>query len=743
MKTLKTKIWLLTAALMAVAVVFTGCPNPASDDGGGGSGDNGGPGGYKGGRLTVAQDGSGDYATIMDALNAASPGDTVTVYPGFYREYVIIPHDNITLKAGGEVVICGSDPVPPEYWEPHSGTTYKATVPKEFFGDAISDFNHKGSNYFNPFAERWMSRGGITPSGKYYTCGNVYIGDTELKQQWSTTSVESNSYTWYAEVDGTDPNTGTHSQMPDTTTIYANFGGADPRNSASRVEINNRMQGITAAWGKKYITIDGFTVIRCCGPKTIDFWKTNAKGMYGAISVYGGYKWEIKNCELYQNRGVAIDFGNGSHDTEIMNGACGVAEEPPLYGYHYIHHNYIHDNAVNAAFAYRGPYTEIAYNRMINNNTLEAGLLSDAYIKDVNGGWGCKVHHNYILSDRPTSSAMRAIWPDSECDFWEITNNVIIDLTGTGLSSLTDECNHGYMLYANNIFMGINYEHGAGNQGHAYLVNNLFLNSGSGAAGTGWSWGWNDNSPSARPGTNGGSEGNDGWQRAMKLKIPGTLTTLSPNGSAKFRLECLNRYNRLEGNIFYDSGVNISGSANEKELSTIISRMGFTGVDYNSNNLQDGSPSAWQYVWGLPIGQAVLSYGNSVDYNVYYKNARKVARQLNQFDRTDDLHSIVAAPNTDANPKSTFGTYSISANENGCTLTLVVDESINQVNAPMMTGQYMGKVTAYAALGVDLYAPDIDKDYFGKSRGSGSTTIPGPFADLKSGFNTYTLWPIN
>ena len=34
--------------------------------------------------LSVKQDGSGDYTVIQDALDAASPGDTVLVYPGRY-----------------------------------------------------------------------------------------------------------------------------------------------------------------------------------------------------------------------------------------------------------------------------------------------------------------------------------------------------------------------------------------------------------------------------------------------------------------------------------------------------------------------------------------------------------------------------------------------------------------------------------------------------------------------------------
>lgn len=107
--------------------------------------------------------------------------------------------------------------------------------------------------------------------------------------------------------------------------------------------------------------------------------------------------------------GVAIDFGCGSAKQEIKYGG-----EPKLYGYHIIRNNHVHDNGTNGIMAYRGAYTEISWNKLVNNNTLNTGLLSEAYIKNVSGGWGINIHDNYLYSDQDWSTF--PLWLDSECD---------------------------------------------------------------------------------------------------------------------------------------------------------------------------------------------------------------------------------------------------------------------------------------------------------------------------------------
>ncbi|AKB18126.1 MULTISPECIES: PGF-pre-PGF domain-containing protein [unclassified Methanosarcina] len=51
--------------------------------------------------FTVKTDGSGDFASISDAINNSRPGDSILVYPGTYRENVDVPWDlNISSASG-------------------------------------------------------------------------------------------------------------------------------------------------------------------------------------------------------------------------------------------------------------------------------------------------------------------------------------------------------------------------------------------------------------------------------------------------------------------------------------------------------------------------------------------------------------------------------------------------------------------------------------------------------------------
>lgn len=665
----------------------------------------------KGKIITVRQDGSGDYTSIKDAVNTTQPGDIVVVYGGIYRETVVFPSggndeaSRITLKAvpGEKVVITGSDIVQPKEWTADKENVYALTKDNSYFGD------------FNPFATKWMSKGKDYPD--FYSCGCVYINGKVLSQVFKKDDVYKIKDSWFAEVTG------------DKTIIRVNFGRLDPTDSKNSTEINVRKQCITAAWNQGYITVDGFTVMHGSGPKTIDFWQSVAKPMAGAIATNGGYYWIIENIEATQNRGVAIDYGNGSHMSELENGG-----EPELYGHHIIRYCNVHDNGTNGMMAYRGAYTEIYGCTLANNNTLNTGLLSEAYIKDVSSGYGINIHNNYFYSDQDW--AVYPIWLDSECDGSRVSKNVFYCKgDGHGFTYTDSEVNHGWLMWDNNIFVGVGWH--LLSASHNYYVNNLWLNMPK------------DTSKRLWPGTGKwgfvGSEGWDGYQRAMRAMKPGTLDTISTINNETSRFETYNRYNKMLNNIFFDYGP--AGNQKETEVSadkynSTISEVYLSNEKGVNPDYSGGSwahpevgklPLAWIEAEKGSVGTGTVIWGNECDYNVYYGGAEKI----------DYQYAAARGYEADKNSKVVEGTankYTVTATRDTFKLTLTVDDSCSSIKAPAITGEYLGAAEAYKKLGYDFYALDVDTDFFGNMRDSKNTMV-GPFANLKAGTNTFDIWP--
>lgn len=641
--------------------------------------------------LTVKQDGSGDYKTIQEAVDKAHAGDTILVYEGVYRETVIFSKggnnesDRIILrgKEGERILITGSEVVKPEEWKLENNSVYVLEKYNSYFGE------------FNPFKERWAAKS--TLYADYFSSGNVYINECALKQVFSLDDVYNEAMSWYVEVTN------------DKTIIRANFGSYTPSDKRNITEINKRKQCITAEWNLGYITISGFEVVHGCGPKTVNFAQYGSKPMEGAIGTNGGHHWIIENCKLYQNRGVAIDYGLGSRGHQEKNGG-----EPEIYGHHKIRKCYIHDNATNGAMAYRGAYTEICHCIFANNNTLNTGLLSEAYVKNVNSGFGISVHDNYFYSNHSWDTI--PIWFDCELDGSSICNNIFYaaGADGHGLNHIYWEQSAGWCICANNIFIHTGLFNV--NTSCVYTVNNLFLDNNK----------WNIYPGHKEVFT---SYGYNGYSRVMRAMKPGSLTPISKNGkNGNSHYETFLRYNKMYNNIFFGSGLVSSPDLDE------ISEDSYNGMYYEFENV--GSAAEEKDIWKALDKNyepnATNCFGNECDYNVYYAGADKINYQYGKsHDYIADEHSIKVDGNF---------SYKVLGDEKSCTLILNVDDSARNIKAPEMTGQFLGNSALYEQLGYEFYAPNIEKDYFGEDRNTKSTVV-GPFADLKQGRNIYNIWP--
>ena len=162
------------------------------------------------------------FLTINRAAMVLRAGDTVTVHAGVYREWVrprnsgADTYSRIVYRAapGEEVWIKGSEEV--KGWTREKKTdVWKVVLPNSFFGD------------FNPFAEP-LRGDWLNVFKEAYSLGEVYLNGKSLFQmetldevrnpveQRGTRKPEASLLQWYAEVTDTE------------TSIWANFGGADP-----------------------------------------------------------------------------------------------------------------------------------------------------------------------------------------------------------------------------------------------------------------------------------------------------------------------------------------------------------------------------------------------------------------------------------------------------------------------------------------------------------------------------------
>jgi len=121
------------------------------------------------------------FRTIMAAVNAAFPGDTITVHTGTYREWInplrggTSESDRIVYRAapGEKVEIKGSEIA--KGWKKEKDGVWKLTLPNSFFGD------------YNPYQDSifgdWFNRmGRIHHTGEVFLNGNHFTKRNLLKR---------------------------------------------------------------------------------------------------------------------------------------------------------------------------------------------------------------------------------------------------------------------------------------------------------------------------------------------------------------------------------------------------------------------------------------------------------------------------------------------------------------------------------------------------------------------------------
>ena len=157
------------------------------------------------------------FLTISKAARTARSGDTVIVHEGEYRECVSpvfggdSTYERITYTAaeGEKAVIKGSEVI--KGWAKDGGV-WRIKIDNEFFGD------------YNPYTTTIDGDWLVSPIDKFLHTGAVYVYGSAMREVTNISGLTEES-TWYTE------------QKDGKTAIYANFGGYDPNQGVTEINV--------------------------------------------------------------------------------------------------------------------------------------------------------------------------------------------------------------------------------------------------------------------------------------------------------------------------------------------------------------------------------------------------------------------------------------------------------------------------------------------------------------------------
>ncbi|MBI2950402.1 MAG: right-handed parallel beta-helix repeat-containing protein [Verrucomicrobia bacterium] len=356
--------------------------------------------------------------TLNRAAQLAQPGDIVTVHAGTYREWVkparggASDHQRILYRTApnDKVVIKGSERI--TNWTEVGGPVWKVELPNSFFRE------------YNPYALQLS--GGWLNYGQWHHRGDVYLDEEAFVEQRTLEEVRQKPQRWYCEVQGS------------TTTIWANFGNANPNQHLAEINVRESLF-MPDVSGLSYITIDGFHFLHAAAnwaPPGIPL-------QTGAVGPRLGKRWIIQNCTIVNARCVGI----------ILGRAPGVDyEDIDAFGDHVVRNNVIRRCGQAAIAGHNG-----ATRSLITGN-----LIEETNYRREFGGWetaAIKFHNSVdtVISNNLIRGVFRqeqgafGVWMDFGNQGTRITGNIICD---TEAEAIFLEMDHGPMLIDNNVILG-------------------------------------------------------------------------------------------------------------------------------------------------------------------------------------------------------------------------------------------------------------------------------------------------
>jgi hypothetical protein len=398
--------------------------------------------------------------TINRAAELAMPGDTVVVHEGEYREWVrprrggLSDHRRITytVATGEHVVIKGSERI--SGWELDGDTVWRVTVPNTLFGE------------FNPFAETVAGDWLVDPEppavkhlGEVYLNGLSFyevacrdeLDDPPLRSDivdhWTLTTdkvrnPEQTRLVWCSEIN------------EHTTTIWANFEGADP--NAELVEINVRPSVFfPTTHHLDYITVRGFELAQAATP-----WAPPTADQPGLIGPNWSKGWIIEDNVIHDAKCSAISLGKEAstghnfatergdkpgyqYQLESVFAAREIGWDKEHIGSHIIRRNTIFDCGQNGIVGHLG----CVFSTIEDNHIYRIALKREFYGHEIAGiklhaALDVEIRHNRI------HDCSLGTWLDWQTQGARVSRNLFY----RNNRDLFVEVSHGPYLVEHNVF---------------------------------------------------------------------------------------------------------------------------------------------------------------------------------------------------------------------------------------------------------------------------------------------------
>ena len=381
------------------------------------------------------------FLTIQKAASVARSGDVVTVHAGIYREWVNPINGGADVRSrivyqaadGEEVWIKGSEQITNWVRESKKSDIWKVTLPNSYFGD------------FNPYSEI-LDGDWLYVTQPYITLGEVYLNNKSLYQIGTHDELNDTSdhLQWYCEVDDRQ------------TTIWANFGGADPNKELAEINVRKSVFFPKLA-GVNFITVRGFHLSAAATQ-----WAPPTAFQEGLIGPHWSKGWIIENNWISNSKCVGVSLGK-----ERASGHNRWVTERELIGF---------NRQLESVFkAYNmGWNKENIGSHIVRNNEIfdceQGGVvghlgcifstIENNYIHDINSKnqytgaeVGCiKLHAaiDVLVKDNYLDNGVRGMWLDWQAIGTRVTGNVFVN---NSYCDLMIEVSHGPCLVDNNVML--------------------------------------------------------------------------------------------------------------------------------------------------------------------------------------------------------------------------------------------------------------------------------------------------